>query len=112
MTHVTYSTSKISIYFDVIIIFKLLNCFKNFSTLIFKFTTSAVFFIIINETVYFYCRYIFFSFDFLILVQDWDERRKKAVIRDYYKELNKSEKAIPKDTLSINDAKSTSKIKK
>lgn len=35
-----------------------------------------------------------------ISVQDWDERRKKAVIRDYYKELNKSGNERPLDTLN------------
>ncbi|XP_025414958.1 thyroid transcription factor 1-associated protein 26 [Sipha flava] len=34
--------------------------------------------------------------------QEWDERRKKAIIRDYYKDLNKSGVERPLDT-SIND---------
>jgi hypothetical protein len=38
----------------------------------------------------------------LISVQEWDERRKKAIIRDYYKDLNKSGVERPLDT-SIND---------
>lgn len=38
---------------------------------------------------------IFYSFNLdnlnvFFSVQDWDDRRKKAVILDYYKELNKS----------------------
>jgi len=41
-------------------------------------------------------------------LQDWDERRKKAVIRDYYKELNKSGTERPLDTL-ISDSSSKPK---
>lgn len=47
-----------------------------------------------------------YSLIFFISVQDWNERRKKAVIRDYYKELNKSDKK-PLDKLNNDNNNST-----
>lgn len=48
----------------------------------------------------------------LISVQEWDERRKKAVIRDYYKDLNKSGVEKPSDTSNNNDTIPTQQPKR
>ncbi|CAI6351819.1 unnamed protein product [Macrosiphum euphorbiae] len=45
-------------------------------------------------------------------LQDWDERRKKAVIRDYYKELNKSGTERPLNTLNDEDTNLTKQQKR
>ncbi|KAL4096659.1 hypothetical protein QTP88_021572 [Uroleucon formosanum] len=45
-------------------------------------------------------------------LQDWDERRKKAVIRDYYKKLNKSGYERPLDTLNNEDTNLTKQQKR
>ncbi|XP_025194641.1 thyroid transcription factor 1-associated protein 26 [Melanaphis sacchari] len=44
--------------------------------------------------------------------QEWDERRKKAVIRDYYKELNKSDNERSLDTLNGKDIDLTKQQKR
>lgn len=44
-------------------------------------------------------------------MQQWDERRKKAIIRDYYKELNKSTDERPANAFN-NDTITTTKPKK
>jgi len=56
---------------------------------------------------YFTCFFFFYC-----SVQDWDERRKKAVIRDYYKDLSKAGNERPLDTLNGKDANLTKQQKR
>ncbi|XP_022174471.1 thyroid transcription factor 1-associated protein 26 [Myzus persicae] len=44
--------------------------------------------------------------------QDWDERRKKAVIRDYYKELNKTGNERPLNIFNDEDTNLTKQQKR
>lgn len=51
-------------------------------------------------------------FHMFISVQEWDERRKKAIIRDYYKDLKKSGIEKTLDTSNSNDSIPTQQPKR
>lgn len=57
----------------------------------------------------FYC---FFNIHFFALVNQWEEKRKKAVLRGYYKELKKDQQNSLQTSSNLNHAsKNTNEIR-
>lgn len=55
--------------------------------------------------------FFFFNIHFFALVNQWEEKRKKAVLRGYYKELKKDQQNSLQTSSNLNASKNTNEIR-